>query len=102
MSCKILQPSAQCRKSAVSAWTSSLRIHRDAIERLPSSRREQYARLGRQGADPRAEVVHAPELIEIRKEIPLWANHLFVDGNGKFGWKANSWEGTRPARGDGR
>ena len=36
--------------------------------------------------------VHAPELIEIRKEIPLWANHLFVDGNGKFGWKANSWE----------
>ena len=66
--------------------------HRDAIERLPSSRREQYARIGRQGADPRVEVVHAPELIEIRKEIPLWANHLFVDGNGKFGWKANSWE----------
>ena len=66
--------------------------HRDAIERLPSSRREQYARIGRQGADPRAEVVHAPELIEIRKEIPLWASHLFVDGNGKFGWKANSWE----------
>ena len=66
--------------------------HRDDIEQLPSSRREQYARIGRQGADPRAEVVHAPALIEIRKETPRWQDHLFVDGDGKFGWKANTWE----------
>jgi type III restriction enzyme len=62
-------------------------------EDMPSSRREQYARIGRQGAEPRAETIHAPELIEIRKETPLWDNHLFVDDAGKFGWKpANQWE----------
>jgi type III restriction enzyme len=59
---------------------------------MASSRREQYARIGRQGAEPRAELVHMPELIEIRKETPLWEDHIFVDGNGKFGWHANNWE----------
>jgi len=66
--------------------------HRDKIEELPSSRREQYARIGRQGAEPRAEMIHAPELIEVRKERPLWDGHLFVDDGDKFGWKANTWE----------
>jgi type III restriction enzyme len=66
--------------------------HRDEIEQLPSSRREQYARIGRQGAEPRAELIHPPDLIEIRKESPLWDGHLFVDAAGKFGWDANSWE----------
>ena len=67
---------------------------RDQIDGLPSSRREQYARIGRQGDDPRAENIHAPELIEIRKEIPLWNGHLFVNDSGKFGWKVNTWEDT--------
>ena len=66
--------------------------HRDAIEQLPSSRREQYARIGRQGADPRAEMMHPPEVIEIRKELPPWNNHLFTDAGGRFGWRANGWE----------
>jgi type III restriction enzyme len=66
--------------------------YRDKIEEMPSSRREQYARIGRQGAEPRAEVIHAPELIELRKEAPLWDSHLFVDAASKFGWKANTWE----------
>jgi type III restriction enzyme len=66
--------------------------YRDKIEEMPSSRREQYARIGRQGADPRAETIHAPELIELRKETPLWDSHLFVDAAAKFGWKANTWE----------
>jgi type III restriction enzyme len=66
--------------------------YRGEIEQLLSSRREQYARIGRQGADPRAESIHAPELIEIRKESPLWQGHLFVDDAGKFGWNANTWE----------
>src|SRR5689334_8246492 len=68
---------------------------RDKIEELPSSRREQYARIGRQGADPRPEKIHAPELIEVRKEKPLWDGHLFASDSGKsgkFGWQANSWE----------
>ena len=66
--------------------------YRDKIDEMPSSRREQYARIGRQGADPRAENIHAPELIEIRKETPLWNGHLFVSDSGKFGWKVNTWE----------
>ena len=52
------------------------------------------SRFGRQGAEPRAEKMHAPELIELRKEIPLWNNHLFVNDSGKFGWKVNTWEDT--------
>jgi type III restriction enzyme len=66
--------------------------YRDSIEKMPSSRRELYARIGRQGEDPKAEKVHAPELIEVRKETPKWDKHLFVDDGGKFGWKANDWE----------
>jgi type III restriction enzyme len=68
--------------------------YRDKIEEMPSSRREQYARIGRQGADPRAEKIHPPELIEVRKETPLWNGHLFVDEASKFGWKVNTWEET--------
>ena len=64
----------------------------DEIEKMPSSRREQYARIGRQGADPRAETIHPPELIELRKGTPLWNGHLFVDAGDKFGWDANNWE----------
>lgn len=66
--------------------------YRDKIDEMPSSRREQYARIGRQGAEPRAETIHAPELVEVRKETPLWDSHLFVDDADKFGWKANTWE----------
>jgi type III restriction enzyme len=68
--------------------------YRDKIDEMPSSRREQYARIGRQGAEPRAEKIHPPELIEVRKETPLWNNHLFVNDSGKFGWKVNTWEET--------
>ena len=66
--------------------------HRDKIDAMPSSRHEQYARIGRQGADPRAETIHPPEVIEVRKETPLWDGHLLVNGANKFGWKANTWE----------
>jgi type III restriction enzyme len=68
--------------------------YRDQIDEMPSSRREQYARIGRQGAEPRAENIRAPELIEIRKEAPLWNGHLFVNDSSKFGWKVNTWEET--------
>jgi type III restriction enzyme len=66
--------------------------HRDRIEERPSSRREQYARIGRQGADPRPETIRAPEVIEVRKETPLWDGHLFVNDAGMFGAKLNAWE----------
>ncbi len=66
--------------------------YRDKIETLPSSRREQYARIGRQGANPIAETINPPTLIEIRSEMPLWEGHLFVNDSGEFGWAANAWE----------
>jgi type III restriction enzyme len=66
--------------------------YRDEINAMASSRREQYARIGRQGADPKTETIHAPELLEVAKESPRWDGHLFVDDAGKFGWKANNWE----------
>ncbi len=31
-------------------------------------------------------------VIEIKKESPLWDGHLFVDMDGKFGWNAGAWE----------
>jgi type III restriction enzyme len=68
--------------------------YRDKIDEIPSGRREQYARIGRQGADPRPENIRPPESIEIRKEAPLWNDHLFVSDAGKFGWKVNTWEDT--------
>jgi type III restriction enzyme len=66
--------------------------HQDKIEEMSSSRREQYARIRRQGADPKAEIIHAPEMIELRKETPLWEGHLFVNSASRFGWKTNTWE----------
>jgi hypothetical protein len=45
--------------------------YRDQIDGLPPSRREQYTRIRRQGNDLRAEKIRPPELIEIRKEMPL-------------------------------
>jgi type III restriction enzyme len=65
---------------------------RDEVNDMPSSRGEQYARIGRQGAEPKAEMIHAPDLVEVHKESPRWEGHLFVDDGGKFGWKANNWE----------
>ena len=66
--------------------------YRDEIDKLASSRREPYTRIGRQGAEPRAEALRAPEVIESRKETPLWDSHLYANEAGKFGWKANNWE----------
>lgn len=36
--------------------------------------------------------MHAPELIEIPKELPLWEDHLYVNESRTFGWNANTWE----------
>lgn len=95
----ILQDPASVRslQGVCGKWIDKLfEQYRDKIEEaLPSSRREQYARIGRQGADPKPEMIHPPDVIEVRKESPLWNNHLFENGAGKFGWKANSsWEDT--------
>jgi type III restriction enzyme len=92
----ILQDPAAVRtiQEACSKLIDSLfEIHREEIEGMPSSVREQYARIRRQGEDPKAETMHVPELIEVPREKPRWDGHLFVDTGGKFGWEANTWEG---------
>jgi hypothetical protein len=49
----------------------------DRIDEMPSSRREQYARIGRRGRSAE-EKIRPPELIEVRKETPLWNKHLLL------------------------
>ncbi|MCY2926596.1 MAG: hypothetical protein NT031_14385, partial [Planctomycetota bacterium] len=66
--------------------------YRDEIDAMLSVQREKYARIARQGADPRPELVHTPPSIYVRKEKPLWENHLYVDAEGMFGWNAGGWE----------
>lgn len=64
------QRSTKCRRAAVSSMRAS-------ADRGPI--------LG-------AKNIHTPDLIEVRKETPLWNEHLFVNELGKFGWQANTWE----------
>jgi type III restriction enzyme len=66
--------------------------YRDEIEGMASAQREKYARIARQGADPRAEFIHAPASVYARKETSPWDDHLYTDDAGKYGWKAGGWE----------
>ena len=61
--------------------------YRHEIEAIPSIHREKYARIRRQGADPKDECFHPPLSVFARKETPLWKNHLYVNDSGNFGWR---------------
>ncbi len=64
----------------------------DDIRALRPPVREEFATLRRRGGKSVVEPMVVAETIEIRKESPTWDDHLYVDGKGKFGWKAKSWE----------
>lgn len=66
--------------------------HAGEIQQVREPRRRQYYDLRRRGLTPAAEPITVVAAIEIRRENPLWDNHLFVDDEGKFGWAARSWE----------
>ncbi len=66
--------------------------HKDDIALMSAPTRDKYNQLRRRGAKAAAESIIAPETIEVRKESPMWAGHVYVDERGKFGWKANRWE----------
>jgi type III restriction enzyme len=66
--------------------------HKDEIEDLLPPLREKFKELRRRSGKALAEPMTLVQVIEIRKESPNWADHLFVDESGNFGWKANTWE----------
>lgn len=63
----------------------------DIAEMMPPTQ-EKYKELRRRGGRAVAEAMTNLEAIEIKKETPFWDHHLFVDANGKYGWKAGAWE----------
>ncbi|MFC1805924.1 DEAD/DEAH box helicase [Planctomycetota bacterium] len=63
-----------------------------AIGALPTSRQEEYNKIRRAAKDPQPVPLLFPPSIEVRQQEPPWERHLYVDSNGRFGWKANSWE----------
>lgn len=66
--------------------------HKDDVDLLSVTMQERYRDLRRRGGTAAAETVLVPDNIEVRAEKPLWDNHLYVNGKGKFGWNANTWE----------
>lgn len=66
--------------------------YREAIHALDDPRREMYYDLRRKGAAAVAEPMVPRENIEVRRELPTWTDHLYVDEHGRFGFKANTWE----------
>ena len=68
------------------------RKHRRAIAELPSGKQEEYSRIKRVAKNPEPETLRMPQTIELKREKPEWAGHLYVDAADKFGAKLNSWE----------
>jgi type III restriction enzyme len=59
--------------------------YKDEIEEMLPPTREKLKELRRRSGKALAEPMTLVDTIEIRKELPNWANHLFVDDSGNFG-----------------
>jgi type III restriction enzyme len=66
--------------------------HSETIGALPTSKKEDYNRIKRIAKAPESETPVMPPSIELKKELPQWERHLYVDQDGKFGAKLNKWE----------
>jgi type III restriction enzyme len=77
-----------CEREFERLW----REHKDEIDEMPPLMQAKFKELRRRGATIGEESMTPEENIETKKETPLWANHLYVNDRGKFGWNANSWE----------
>jgi type III restriction enzyme len=77
-----------CEREFDRVW----RQYKDDVEDMSPPAQEKYKELRRRGGRVASESMTMVETIEIRKESPNWDGHTFVDQNGKFGWKAGSWE----------
>ncbi len=66
--------------------------HRTARKQLPVDRREEYAEIQRKARDPERIELGLPRAIQVRRDTPARAKHLFVNGNGLFPGRLNTWE----------
>lgn len=66
--------------------------HRDAIAELPDGRRQIYRRLRRSARKPEPETLELPPNMFADKRERMRDKHLYVDGNGKYPSKLNTWE----------
>lgn len=66
--------------------------HEEDILSMRPPVREEYKSLRRRGGRSVAETITVAQTIEIKKEPKQWADHLYVDDKGKFGWDAGTWE----------
>lgn len=64
----------------------------DDIKSMQPPVREEYYALRRRGGRSNQEPMTVAQSIEIKKETPLWDDHLYVEDKGKFGWAAKDWE----------
>lgn len=69
-----------------------LREYAEEIRALPEEERAKFDDVRRRGPDPAEETMKPQENIQVRKESPKWDHHLYIDDNGKFGWKPGRWE----------
>jgi type III restriction enzyme len=77
-----------CERQFERLW----RQHQDEIDDMLPLVQARYKELRRRGATVSSESMTLADKIEIRKELPTWEGHLYVNGSGKFGWKAGTWE----------
>ncbi len=66
--------------------------HEEDIQSMRPPVREEYKALRRRGGRSVAETMTVATTIEVKKESKPWADHLYVDDKGKFGWDAGTWE----------
>lgn len=67
---------------------------RDEISGLPDGRRQAYRRLIRSARKPEPDTLLLPPNMLVDKREPKRDKHLYVDENGSFPCKLNSWEET--------
>ena len=66
--------------------------HKDRINALPTSKREEYNRIRRRAKEPQIVSLMFPPAYEVSRQERLWDKHLYVDDSGNFPWNANTWE----------
>lgn len=76
-------------QETVQLW---LRAKRAAIAALPEGQRKDYDEIRRLASEPEETTITYPEGIEGRKDERAWRKHMYVDDEGGFPCKFNTWE----------
>jgi type III restriction enzyme len=83
---------ASVEKKAGETVQQWLKAKRTAIASLPEGQRTDYDEIRRLASEPEETTIVYPQAIEGKKADRQWKGHLYVDGNGDFPSKLNSWE----------